>query len=68
MFVEDQGGGYFAQSDLAARGTHILDTGSTKVYVWFGCGEVTKDECELAIRVAVRYMRKVPEMSEYQVG
>ena len=45
MFVEDQGGGYFAQSDLAARGTHVLDTGSTKLYVWFGCGEITPQVC-----------------------
>ena len=36
------------------------------MYVWFGCGEITQEECELAIRVGIRYSRKVPEMSEYQ--
>ena len=43
-----------------------IDSGSTKVYVWFGCGEITKDECELAIRIGIRYSRKAPEMSMYQ--
>jgi hypothetical protein len=65
MFVEEIGGGYFNQDDLFERGTFILDSGSTHLWVWFGDGALSKDECELVIRVAVRLSRHIKEMKYY---
>jgi hypothetical protein len=65
MFTEEVGGGYFNQTDLFERGTFILDSGSTHLWVWFGDGALSKDECELAIRVAIRLSRHINQMKYY---
>jgi len=65
MFVEEIGGGYFNQDDLFERGTFILDSGSTHLWVWFGDGALSQDECELAVRVAIRLSRYIKQMKYY---
>ena len=67
MFCQEVGAGSFAQTDLSVRGTYVLDGGSDRLWVWFGSGELTGDECELVIRVAIRYSRNISELMYYKL-
>eukprot|EP00924_Labyrinthula_sp_SR-Ha-C_P009157 maker-scaffold_2-augustus-gene-14.1-mRNA-1 protein AED:0.30 eAED:0.30 QI:188/1/0.5/1/1/1/2/0/1134 len=63
MFILDQGDGFFSQADLKENNIFLLDTGSTKVFLWIG-SNCNKPSIELGLEAGTRYfVRHIPSGS-----